>query len=80
MALRKLTLSHNDNKDRWELTVDKTNKSLKAFSTKEEALRGGVLKKILGNDGGSVKIKKVNDKFQEERTYPRKFDPISSKG
>jgi len=57
--LPKFTLSHNDNKDRWDLTNDKTNKVVKTFETKEEATAGGVLKKAIGGEG-SVKIEKEN--------------------
>jgi len=34
----------------------------------------------LGNQGGSVKIKKLDGKYEEERTYPKSKDPIKSKG
>jgi hypothetical protein len=77
--LPKYTLSHNDNKNRWDLTNDKTNKVIKAFETKEEATAGGVLKKAIRGEG-SVKIEKENGKYQEERTFPRSEDPKKSKG
>lgn len=78
--LPKFTLSHNDKKGTWELENDKTNKIVKRFETKEDATTGGVLKKAVGPEGGSVKIKKMDEKYQEERTYPRSRDPKSSKG
>lgn len=78
--LPKLTLSHNDKKDRWDLTVDKTDKVVKTFDTKAEATKGGVLAKAAGEGGASVKIQKLDGKFQEERTYPGSADPKSSKG
>jgi hypothetical protein len=34
----------------------------------------------LGKAGGSVKIQKINGRFQEERTYPRSEDPRGSRG
>ena len=34
----------------------------------------------LGKEGGSVKIRKLDGKFQEERTYPRSKDPKRSPG
>lgn len=78
--LPKLTLSHNDKKDRWDLKPDKTDKVLKSFDTKAEATKGGVLANVTGKEGASVKIQKMDGKFQEERTYPGSKDPKSSKG
>lgn len=78
--LPKFTLSHDNKKDNWKLTNDKTGKVVKTFKTKEDATAGGVLKKALGEDGGSVKIKKLDNKYQEERTYPKSEDPTESKG
>jgi hypothetical protein len=78
--LRKFTLEYNEKKGRWDLENDKTNKVIKTFKTKEVATTGGVLKKVLGEDGGSVKIQKENGRIQEERTYPRSADPVESKG
>jgi ribosomal protein L22 len=77
--LPKFTLSHNDKKERWDLSNDKTNKVVKTFQTKEVATAGGVLKEAIGGEG-SVKIKKENGKYQEERTFPRSEDPKKSKG
>lgn len=78
--LPKLTLSHNDEKGRWDLKNDKTDKVVKSFDTKEEATRGGVLAKAAGKEGASVKIQKMDGKYQEERTFPRSKDPKGSKG
>ena len=78
--LLKFTLDKNKQKDVWELTNDKTDKVVKTFSAKSNATAGGVIKRILGLDGGSVKIKLENNKIEEERTYPRKADPKKSKG
>lgn len=78
--LPKFTLEYNEKKEKWELENDKTNKIVKSFETKEEATAGGVLEKAVGKEGGSVKIQKVNGKFQEERTYPQGADPKESKG
>lgn len=78
--LTKFTLDYDERKDRWELTNDNTNRIVKAFDTKEDATKGGVLKRAIGSDGGSVKIQKENGRFQEERTYPRSRDPRGSKG
>ena len=78
--LVKYTLSKDKKDDNWKLVNDKTNKVLEVFDTKSEALKSGVLKDVLGSEGGSVKIKKEDNKFQEERTYPKDKDPKESKG
>jgi hypothetical protein len=78
--LKKFTLDYNEDKETWDLTNDKTDKVIKRFDTKEEATEGGILRKAVGKEGGSVKIQKVNGKFQEERTYPKSADPESSNG
>ncbi len=78
--LKKFTLSKNTKKDTWDLTNDKTDKVVKRFETKQEATKGGVLENALGKEGGSVKIKKEDNKFQEERTFPGSKDPKESKG
>ena len=78
--LTKFTLAHNNKKDTWDLTNDKTDKVVKRFDNKQEAIQGGVLSKAVGNQGGSVKIKTMDNLYQEERTYPRSADPKKSKG
>lgn len=78
--LPKLTLTFNEQKENWVLKNDSSNKTVKIFDTKAEATKGGVLKKVLGKKGGSVKIQKENGRFQEERTFPDKLDPASSVG
>ena len=78
--LPKFTLDKNKQKDVWELSNDKTDKVVKTFNAKSNATAGGVLKRILGSGGGSVKIKLENNKFEEERTYHRKADPRQSIG
>ena len=78
--LSKFTLGFDKTKEVWSLENDKTNQVVKSFQTKDAATRGGVLKKAIGEDGGSVKIKTMDQKYQEERTFPRKADPKKSKG
>lgn len=78
--LPKFTLSHNEEKSRWDLNKDKSDQTIKSFENKSDALKTGVLKKAVGGEGGSVKIKKTDGKIQQERTYPRKADPERSKG
>ncbi len=78
--LPKFTLAHNAKKGRWELTNDQTDRLVKSFDTKGAATKGGVLRDAIGPNGGSVKIKTMDGKFQEERTYSSSADPHSSKG
>jgi hypothetical protein len=78
--LPKYTLGYNEQEDQWDLREDKTKKLLTSFDTKGEATAGGALRSALGDEGGSVKIKKVDGKIQEERTFPDSADPKSSKG
>ena len=78
--LPKFTLTKNDAKDRWDLVNDRTDKTVKSFSTKADATKGGALEKAVGAQGGSVKIQKENGRYQEERTYPRGKDPSRSPG
>ncbi|MFA6446121.1 MAG: DUF2188 domain-containing protein [Candidatus Paceibacterota bacterium] len=78
--LRRYTLTYNEGKESWDLESDKSGKVVKRYDTKEEATEGGVLKRVLGREGGSVKIQKEDGVYQEERTYPRSADPRSSKG
>lgn len=78
--LPKYTLDFNKKKEVWSLENDKTDRVVKTFQKKEDATKGGVLEKVLGESGGSVKIKKLDSTYQEERTFPRKLDPKTSKG
>ena len=78
--LPKYTLTHNEKKDRWDLTKDGSDRPKTTFDIKTDATKGGALEKALGKDGGSVKIQKVDGDFQEERTYPRAADPKRSPG
>lgn len=78
--LPKFTLEYDERKERWALENDKTDRVVKTFETKEDATERGVLRKEVGKDGGSVKIQKMNGRFQEERTFPKSKDPKESKG
>ena len=78
--LAKYTLSLDKKSEKWTLRNDRTNRVEQSFGTKARAMTGGVLKRAVGRDGGSVKIKKENGRLQEERTYPGKKDPRKSKG
>ena len=78
--LPKLTLEYDEGRGKWELQKDKTGQVVKRFNVKENATKRGVLRKLLGSSGGSVKIQKVNGRFQSERTYPKNKDPKRSPG
>ena len=64
--LPKYSLSYNERKEGWALKNDNTERIIKTFITKESATKGGVLEKALGDNGGSVKIKNLNGKIQED--------------
>ncbi|MEK7207743.1 MAG: DUF2188 domain-containing protein [Pseudomonadota bacterium] len=77
--LEKYTLEYNEKNGKWALKNDKTSKTEKSFKSKSGATKGGALKRALGENGGSVKIKKVNGRVQEVRTYPSKIAPKKSR-
>jgi hypothetical protein len=78
--LTKYTVSKSNNSGKWDLRNDQTNKVERSFKTKADVLKGGTLKRAVGAEGGSVKIKGENGRIQEERTYPGSKDPRKSKG
>jgi hypothetical protein len=77
--LPKYTVSKRDD-GKWALEKDGASRATKLFDKKADLTKGGALKDALGKDGGSVKIQKVDGKYQEERTYPRGSDPKGSPG
>ena len=64
--------------DEWKLEREGSNRASKSFATKSDAMKGST--DFMRAHGGSLRIHKANGQFQEERTYPRKADPRSSKG
>lgn len=78
--LLKFDLARNKETKRWELTGQGSDKAVKSFRTKEAATKAGALENALGEEGGSVRIKKLNGRIQEERTYPGSKDPKKSPG
>jgi hypothetical protein len=78
--LRRLTVSQNKTKGTWDLKADNSRQVIHSFQKKETAKKGGVLKKILGKKGGSVKFELEHGGYDEERTYPGAKDPSKSKG
>lgn len=77
--LPKYTVSQRDD-EKWALTRDGSARATRLFDTKADVTKGGALKNAVGKAGGSVKIQKVDGKFQEERTYPDAADPSRSPG
>jgi hypothetical protein len=81
VAKEKLPSFHLTKKDdKWSLERAGSDRALRTFDRKSDALKGGVLKGALGQQGGSVKLHKENGRIQQERTYPRGRDPKGSKG
>lgn len=78
--LTPFTLSFDQQKEDWALRNDNTGRTVRRFDTKDDATKGGALKDAIGSQGGSVRIHKVNGRYDEERTFPRSRDPRSSKG
>jgi uncharacterized protein YcnI len=77
--LQRFTLKRNKSEGGWELK-DQTGEVIKTYGRKTEALAGGKLERVLGKQGGTVRIHKQDGKLQEERTYPRSRDPRLSPG
>jgi hypothetical protein len=66
--------------EKWRLEKAGSDRAVKTFDRKGDAVKRDVLRKAVGSEGGSVKIHKENGRIQQERTYPRGKDPKSSKG
>lgn len=64
--------------DKWKLTKEGNQRPSKSADTKKEIIKQ--TQEYMNDKTGSVKIHKEDGKFQEERTYQRKDDPIKSKG
>jgi hypothetical protein len=67
---RKYTLRFDANTDRWVLRHEGTRKVLGQFKSKEAGTRAGVLRKLLGRQGGTVVIRTKTGVFEEERNFP----------
>jgi hypothetical protein len=78
--LRTLTLGYNEERRRWDLTDDTSNRVVRSFTTKQGATRKGVLERIVRTRPASVRIETLHGRFQEERTYPRSSDPKRFEG
>ncbi len=78
MPINKYTLHRDSETEKWRLEKEGSDRAKRVFENKEEALKG--LREGIGPSGGSVRIRKVDNTIQEERTYPRSKDPKGSKG
>lgn len=74
MVLHRFTLKHNKSSGSWEFK-NQIGDVVKSSATKANLIRGGVLSRVVGRQGGTVRIHLVNGRIQEERTYPRGADP-----
>jgi hypothetical protein len=64
--------------DQWKLTKEGNQRPSKTADTKQEIIEK--TRDFMADKIGSVKIHKVNNEIQEERTYHRKDDPRKSRG
>lgn len=78
MPIDKYTLHKDRKSEKWRLEKEGTDRAKRVFETKADALTE--LRYAVGPNGGSVRIRKVDNTIQEERTYPRSKDPKSSPG
>ena len=66
---RKYTLHFDEAKNKWVLKHDTTEKVIRAFKSKEHGTRAGVLRKVLGRQGGTVMIRTKGGVLEEERNF-----------
>ncbi|TFW12199.1 DUF2188 domain-containing protein [Brevundimonas intermedia] len=78
MAIDKYTLHKDAETEKWRLEREGSDRAKRVFENKGDALKG--LRAAVGPAGGSVRIRKVDNTIQEERTYPRSKDPNSTPG
>lgn len=78
MALDKYTLHKDAESEKWRLEKEGSDRAKRVFDRKTDALTG--LRDAVGPGGGSVRIRKVDNTIQEERTYPRSKDPKKTPG
>lgn len=76
----KFTLHKDQKSDKWRLEKEGSDRAIKLFNRKADATKGGALADAIGKGGGSVRIRKVDNTIQEERTIKPAKDPRKSKG
>ncbi len=69
--LPRYPLDHNEKRGGWNLE-NQAGRTVKHFETKADATAGGVLKKAVGQEGGTVKISEREGLLPEE--VPRLTD------
>ena len=74
----KFTLHKDRETEKWRLEREGSDRAKRVFETKTEALKD--LRTAVGRSGGSVRIRRVDNTIQEERTYPRSKDPKKTPG
>jgi hypothetical protein len=78
MALDKYTLHKDAKTEKWRLEKEGSDRAKARYDRKVDALKD--LRAAVGPAGGSVRIRKVDNTIQEERTYPRAKDPKKTPG
>lgn len=76
----KFTLHKDAKTEKWRLEKEGSDRAVKLFDKKADATKGGALADAIGKCGGSVRIRKVDNTIQEERTIKPAKDPRKSKG
>lgn len=66
------------NDTNWKFKKSNSKKSIKVMDKKSDLI--DFMINFMDGKKGTVKIHKIDGEIEEERTYPRKEDPISSKG
>lgn len=66
---RKFTLRFDETKNKWVLKHDPTEKIVRVFNSKEDSTKAGVLRRVLGHQGGTVIIRTKTGTFDEERNF-----------
>jgi hypothetical protein len=78
--LKKFDFQYDKKKGDWVLKERGNDRAVRRFDTKGKGTKGGVLGGAIGQQGGSIAIRKKNGTIQEERTFPRSADPKKSPG
>lgn len=76
----KYTLHRDQKSEKWRLEKEGSDRAVKLFDRKADATKGGALSDAIGIKGGSVRIRKIDNTIQEERTIRPAKDPRKSKG
>ncbi|SHN11220.1 hypothetical protein SAMN04515650_1247 [Halanaerobium congolense] len=66
------------NDTNWEFKKSNSKRSIKVMDKKSDLI--DFMINFMDGKEGTVKIHKMDGEIEEERTYPRKEDSISSKG